>query len=98
MKYGIALKEKVFTDGLTRKDVVDLFDMLNNKEAYPIEFEARERECSAMGFITREVAELFDYDYESSGLRDFIAVVLDNKSDESEVCKYEFKGVSIWLS
>ena len=98
MEFGIVLREKEFTDGLTRKDIIDLFDMLNNTEAYPIEFEAKEHECSAMGFITPEVAELFDYDYEASGLHDFIALILDNMNTESENCEYEFKGVSIWLS
>lgn len=98
MEFGIVLKEKEFTDGLTRKDILDLFDMLNNTEAYPIELEAKEHECSAMGFITPEVAELFDYDYETSGLHDFIALILDNVNNESENYEYEFKGVAIWLS
>lgn len=98
MEYGIALKEKECTSGLTRNDVIDLFDMLNNVEAYPIELEAKEHECSAMGFITPEVAELFDYNYEESSLHDFIANILDNMNNESDDCEYEFKGIKIWLS
>lgn len=96
--YGIVLREKEFTNGLTRNDVIDLFDMLNNTEAYPIELEARYHECSAMGFVTPEVAELFDYDYEESGLHDFIANILDDMENESDDCEYEFKGIKIWLS
>lgn len=98
MEYGIVLREKEFTKGLTKNDVIDLFDMLYNVEAYPIELEAREHECSAMGFITPEVAELFDYDYEESGLHDFIANILDDMENESDNCEYEFNGVKIWLS
>lgn len=97
MEYGIVLKEKEFTSGLTRDDIIFLFDKLNNNEAYPIELEARVQECSAMGFITPEVAELFDYDYESSGLHDFIALILDDMDNESTNCEYEFRGIKIWL-
>ena len=98
MYYGIALREKECVDGLTRNDIIDLFDMLDNVEAFPIELLAREHECGAMGFITPEAADLLDYDYESSGLRDFIADILDDMNNETEGCRYEFKGIKIWLS
>ena len=96
--YGIVLREKEFEYGLDRNDVIDLFDMLGNTEAYPIELEAREHECSAMGFIAIDAADLLDYDYERSGLHDFIANILDDMNNEEEDCSYEFKGVKIWLS
>ena len=51
-----------------------------------------------MGFICPECAELLDYDYEGSGLNDFIATILDDMEKESEDCQYEFKGIRIWLS
>lgn len=98
MGYGIVLREKECIGGLTRNDVIDSFDMLDNVEAYPIELEAREHECSAMGFITPEVAEFFDYDYEESGLHDFVAGILDDMERESDDCEYEFKGIKIWMS
>lgn len=98
MYYGIALKEKALTHGLTRSDVIDLFDKLDNIEAYPIELEAKYHECSAMGFITPEVAELLDYDYEESGLHDFIALILDDVNKESDDCEYEFRGIKIYLT
>ena len=98
MNYGIVLKEKYGVDGLIRSEVINLFDMLDNIEAFPIELQAREHESSAMGFITPEAAELFDYDYESSGLHDFIADILDDMEKESDDCTYEFKGIKIWLS
>lgn len=97
MAYGIVLKEKECTHGLDRHDVIELFDKLHSTEVYPIELEARDHECCAMGFITPEVAEIFYYDYETSGLRDFIANILDDIINESDDCTYEFKGVEIWL-
>lgn len=96
--YGIVLREKELTCGLSKNDVIDLFDMLNDIEAYPIELEAKEHECSAMGFITPGAAELLDYDYETSGLHDFIADILDDMNNESENCEYVFSGIRIWLS
>lgn len=96
--YGIVLREKELICGLSRNDVIDLFDMLEDAEAYPIELEAREHECSAMGFITPDTAELLDYDYETSGLHDFIANILDDMDRESENHEYAFKGIRIWLS
>lgn len=98
MLYGIALREVEGERGLTRSDVLDLFDMLGGEEVFPLELEAREHECSAMGFISAEAAYALDYDYEYSGLHDFIAGVLDDMRNESEDCTYEFKGVKIWLS
>lgn len=96
MEYGLALKEKCGTDGLNRNDVTDLFDKLNSIKAYPIELQAWEFESSAMGFITPEAAKRLDYDYESSGLHDFIAAILDDMDNESG--DYEYKGVKIWFS
>lgn len=98
MEYGLVLKEKEFVSGLTKVEVMDLFDMLSNVEAFPIELEAKTHECSAMGFITPEAAELLDYDYENSGLHDFIAMILDDMENETDTCEYEFRGVKIWLS
>ena len=96
--FGIALKQKKVTDGLKRWEIIDLYDKIEyEKEVYPVEFEAREQECSAMGFITAEAANRFDYDYEKSGLHDFIALILDHNELESEDCCYEFGGIKIWI-
>lgn len=97
MKYGIVLKEKEFIRGLERNDVINLFDKLNESEAFPIELEAKTHECSAMGFITLTAAETFDYDYKTSGLQDFISTILDDMNNETEDCEYEFRDVKIYL-
>lgn len=96
--YGIALREKEFEYGLSRNDIIDLFDMLGGLEVYPIELLCKECLSSAMGFITTEAAYSLDYDYERSGLHDFIANILNDMDNETEDCTYEFKGIKIWLS
>lgn len=98
MKFQIVLKEKESVDGLTRSDVLDMLDMLDSTEVYPIELEAREHESVAMGFISPNAASKLWYNYESSGLHDYIAGILDDMEKESDDCTYEFKGICIWLS
>ena len=66
--------------------------------AYPIELSAYAQESSAMGFITSKAAEAIEYDYEYSGLHNFIALILDDMCRENDDCEYEFKGIKIWLS
>lgn len=97
-KYGIALKEKEFVSGLNESEVMELLSKLDGNEVFPIELEAREQECSAMGFITTKAANVLDYNYESSGLHDFIALILDDVNKETTSCEYKFAGVDIWLS
>ena len=89
---------KLGIDGITKTDVMDMFDMLDSTEAYPIELSAYAQESSAMGFITTKAAELIEYDYEYSGLHNYIACILDDMRRENDSCEYEFKGIKIWLS
>ena len=96
--YGLVLREKYGTEGISKNDVIDLFDMLDGIEAYPIELSAYAQESSAMGFVTPKAAEMVKYDYEGSGLRNFIASILDDMCAENENCEYEFNGIKIWLS
>lgn len=72
--------------------------MLEEDEAYVIEIPAKEHECCAMGFITTTAADSIDYDYENSGLNNFIASILDDMEKESADCIYHYKGIKIWLS
>ena len=97
-KYDLVLKEKEFITGLEKNEVMELFELLPDAEIYPIELQAKEHECSAMGFITREAAKIMDYDYTTSGLYDFIANILDNMNNESQSCEYEFCGIRIYMS
>lgn len=94
--FGITLVEKPNIDGLTKAEVMEMYDQMNGDEAYPLEISGCE--TSAMGFITPEAAEILDYDYQESGLNDFVAVILDDMNNESEDGTYEFRGIRIHLS
>ena len=83
---------------MTKLEIIDLLDMLDGTEAYPIEHSAYAQESSDMGFITAEAAELIEYEYEYSGLHNYIARILDDMCRENDDCEYEFKGIKIWLS
>lgn len=101
MKYGVALIEKYELEGLSKEDLDVLYGLTSGNDStqvYPIEFEAREHECSAMGFITPETAEMLDYDYEGSGLHDYVALILDDMNNERKDRHYSFKGIDIYLS
>lgn len=94
--FGITLIEKPNVDGLTKAEVMEMYDQMDGDEAYPLEIGGSE--TSVMGFITPEAAEILDYDYEDSGLNDFVAVILDDMNNESEDGTYEFRGIRIHLS
>lgn len=96
-KFGIVLREKPFPYGLTKQDVAELYDMLDGEEAFPLELEPDYAESSAMGFITPEAAEALEYEYQT-GLREFVANILDDMENESEDGTYEYKGIRIHLS
>lgn len=95
--FGIMLIEKLNVDGLTRAEVMEMYDQMNGDEAYPLEINGSE--SSAMGFITKDSAKILDYEYsEESGLGDFIKVILKGMGNESEDGTYEFRGIRIHLS
>ena len=102
--YGIALIEKPGEDGLDKEDLQLLYGLVSgiysngSTQVYPIELSAREHESSAMGFITPKAAETLDFDYETSGLHDFVASILDDMEKERKDKHYQFKGIDIYLS
>ena len=42
--------------------------------------------------------QILDYDYEKSGLHDYIASILEDINLEDEDSEYDFKGIHVWLS
>ena len=98
-KYDMVLIEKEGTQGLTKEDVIYLFDKLNHNAVYPIEiYNKGGGESSAMGFITNKAAETIDYDYETSGLNDYIGTILGDMDLESPDQTYIFKNIHIYLT
>lgn len=94
--YNIVLLEKEGTQALSKWEVLSLLELLKDTGVYPVELEAYE--SSAIGFITSEAAEKLDYDYESSGLHNFIARILDDMELENKDGIYHFQNLSIYLS
>lgn len=94
----VVLIEKPGMDGLTMSDITGLYIMLNNGVGYPIELSAKLHESTAMGFITPDAAEQLDFDYDKSGLHDFVSAILDDMNLESPNHLYNFNGITIWLT
>lgn len=89
--YSVALKEKPHDDGLTRKEIVELFDQLNGARAIPIEVQGFF--SAAMGFVNLTDAELIDYAYlQGSDLYRFIEGILNDQESETETGEYVFSG------
>lgn len=108
MKYDVVLLNKPFGlpgraygYGLTKRDVLNLFDLLTDYEAYPIEIHAKGHESSAMGFISAAAAHKIDYEYmtvnEPGGLYEFVARILDDMENKSVPLVFMFKGLKVWL-
>ena len=47
-----------------------------------------------MGFIDKWAASELDFDYQDSGLRDFISLILETNQTKNV---YQFKGIDIWF-
>lgn len=82
--------------GLSAGNIAHLMRVIKEngiENVFPIDIEAKEVECSFMGFISVEAANEFDYDYEHSGLRDYMDLLM-NLPDVA--CgMYEYRGVKI---
>ena len=94
--YDIVLKEVPGEGGLTRNDVADLFDLLKEPEGIPVEFPAKEHECSAMGFMTSFAGSTLEWNM--GGISEFISSILDDMNNERDDCTYMFHDLRIWLS
>lgn len=88
--------ERPETTGLTKPEMMDLYDMLDENEAYPLEIGNPNGSSTAMGFITSTAADLLGHAYgEMTG---FIQSILGDVKKESEDGCYEFRGLRIYLS
>ena len=97
-KFDIAILEKPDVDGLNKSEMLALYGLLAEDEAYPIEISAKNVNSTAMGFITARAAETLQYMYgNDSGLGDFIASILDDMNLETENHVYSYEGLRIKL-
>lgn len=89
--YDIALIEKYDTDGLSKKEIAHLYDIVKSDNLYPIEYYIPDKHSSAMGFITKEAAAVLDFAYDNiSILSDFIRLAITTDKDS-----FEFKHLRI---
>ena len=97
--FEIVLIEKPGCEGLSKSEVMDLYDMLSSHEAFPFEIGDINGNSTAMGFITPQAARELDYEYsQESELGYFISEILDDMEKESDDCTYIFKDLRIWMS
>ena len=94
-KYDLALIQKEGDRGLTKEEVIRLFDLLSEEEGFPIEILPSVQECSAMGFISTSAAEKLNYYY--GNLNEYICSILEDIQNETENGVYLFEGLSIWM-
>lgn len=94
----VILVEKPLLEGLTICDITEMYRMLNSVVGYPIELSSKSYESTAMGFITPDAAERLDFDYEKSGLQDFVGSILEDMNLESPSHLYNFRGLTILLT
>lgn len=95
-KFDIVLLEKPEEEGLTITDIQDLYALLNDTEAYPIEIENFNGGSIAMGFIIPAAADRIDFEYDK--LKEFIGNILADMTLESPAHQYEFEGLSVYLT
>lgn len=88
--------QKPGCEGLSVGDIAHLMRVIKEngiENVYPVEIEAKKVECSFMGFISDEAATEFNYDYENSGLRDYLDLIM-NLPDVA--CgTYDYHGIKI---
>lgn len=96
LKFDIVLLEKPEEEGLTITDIQDLYALLNDTEAYPIEIENFNGGSIAMGFIIPAAADRLDFKYD--GLKEFIGRILADMTLEKLNHQYEFEGLSVFLT
>lgn len=98
MEFALVLHEKPVDEGMVRGEAIDLIDMLSEEEFLPIEIEAKGHESVAVGFIIMSFADKLNFDYEGSGLSQFIANILDDMNNERDDNTYSFGDEKIWLT
>ena len=95
-EYDAILIEKEETEGLTKTDILNIYDLLRQPEGFPVEIDGNN--SSAMGFITPYAAEIIDFMYdESSEFGKFISSILADMDLETESGEYEFEGLKIFM-
>ena len=93
-KHDVVLVAKYGNSGLTKEDTDMLFDMLGNKEGFPVEILLPDKgEVLLMGFITPNAAEGCHFSYD--GTNSLLGRFLTNNYAYGKK-EYDFDGLSIY--
>lgn len=96
-KFDIVLLEKSVheADGLSKKEVMKLYDLLKSETGFPLEIDNLGGGSTAIGFITPGAGDKLEWEYES--LNKFVGRILSDMSLEHDDHIYRHKGLKIWL-
>lgn len=96
-KFDIVLLEKSVHEagGLSKKEVMKLYDLLKSETGFPLEVDNLGGESTAIGFITPEAGDKLNWCYDS--LNKFVGRILSDMSLEHDDHIYRHKGLKIWL-
>ncbi len=86
MKYDVVVLQT--ENGLNVNSFKALLDMVDGEEIIPIDLEAHNVECTAIGVISTKAAEKLEYDYEA--LRDYLSMIMEDVEKESPDNQYSF--------
>lgn len=95
-EFDIVCLEKPVDEGLTRTEVMDLYDMLKEAEALPLDIENPNGSSAAIGFLTVAAAESLDFDY--TEVKKYISVILNDVDLEHDDGCYSVHGLDLYLS
>lgn len=94
--YDVVLLEKPDDEGLTKKDVLALYDLLKSETGVPVEIDNPLGTSTAMGFIAMEAGEKLNWNYDSLNM--FVGRILSDMNLEREDHTYRHQDLVIWLT
>lgn len=95
-KVDVACWEKPVGEGLTKQEVMSLYDILKEGEALPLEIDNPNGTSVAIGFIAMASAENMNYDFYALKLG--IESILEDMEKESDSGCYSFLGCDVFLT
>ncbi len=94
-----AFIEKEDTEGLTRSEIMNLLDVLDNEPVYPLEINDPDGNSTAMGFIRAASADIIDYRYANeSDFGKSISAILADMNLESENEEYSICNLKVYIT
>lgn len=91
MKFDIVLVQKpADLEGLTKTEIIDMLDIINANEVFPIEIDANKQNCVAIGFTTAKFYDNCVTTKQINAFKNFIAEILDDTNNESDDNTYKY--------